>query len=343
MAAALQHPHLLPIYDYGVEGDCHYLVMRVFDAHLRQYLRSRDRAHRMSLQEAIDLFRQLAAAVDYLHRRGHVHANLKPENILLDTQSARDTHAFVSDFGVAALGMRGIGTPIYMPPEGFESKEPSPATDIFALGLILYESLTGELPFKAETTFGLFRERAEPPAGFYCVTKLRHDLPAGVDAVIAGLTQPKPESRYATASMGIAELERVYYAGRADIGGTVFVSYAREDSAYVSDLCRRLRGIGVRLWSDHDIAPGVNWDRAVEGALRSASKMLVVMSPAATRSENVQDEWSYFLQENKPVHPFVYQPCELPFRLRRRQHIVSSGDLLGDIARIIDHLSNAPA
>lgn len=239
--------------------------------------------------------------------------------------------------------MRGVGTPIYMPPEGFEGKEASPATDIFALGLILYESLTGELPFKAETAFGLFHERAEPPVGFYCATKLRPDLPVGVDAVIAGFTQPKPENRYATASNGIQELERIYYAGRADIEGTVFVSYARADSTYVSDLCQRLRRIGIRLWSDHDIAPGANWDRAVESALRSASKMLVVMSPAATRSENVQDEWSYFLQENKPVHPFLYQPCELPFRLRRRQHIVSSGDLLGDISRIIDHLSNTTA
>ena len=337
MAAALEHPHLLPIYDYGVIGNGHYLVMRHFDGTLREHLEQEGRG--LQLQEAVALFRQLAAAVDFLHSRGIVHSNLKPENIVLDRRSGPGMHAFISDFGVAAIGRPGIGTPTYMSPEQFAGETATAASDIFTLGLVLYECLTGTRPSNPEIVSTLFMERLNPPEGLYSARRVRPELPVGFDVVLSGFTQLAPKDRYTSALAGLEELERTLYVGRATIEGSVFVSYARDDAAYVSELCRRLRDFGIRVWSDRDIPSGANWDQSVEDALQSADKMLVVLSPAATRSVNVQDEWSYFLEEGKAVYPMLYQPCDLPFRLRRRQHTRCTGDLLVDIARLVESLS----
>jgi hypothetical protein len=67
--------------------------------------------------------------------------------------------------------------------------------------------------------------------------------------------------------------------------------------------------------------------------------MLLILSPAAIESENVHDEWSYFIGQRKAIYPFIFQPCEIPFRLRRRQHVTSSGDKLNDVRMIIDALA----
>jgi serine/threonine-protein kinase len=342
LAAALEHPHLLPIHDYGVHDGAHFLVMRRYDTTLRQHLGSRRDAEHMPLEATVRLFRQVAAALDYLHEKGAVHGNLKPENIVLDTTSSTEVHAFVSDFGVAVLRGRGIGTPIYMAPEQLMGGDVTPAADLFSFGITLYETLTGAIPFTGDDSPALLAQRLMPADGLYSARKRRSDLPLGVDLVIAGFTQPAPADRFTTASRGIDELERAFRAGSSDIGGPVFISYARSDAAFVGLLAERLKGLGVPVWTDRDILSGDNWDRSVEAALQDATKMLVVMSPAAVASENVQDEWSYFLEKRKPVYPFVYQPCELPFRLRRRQYAASSGDLLTDVARILESLAGTP-
>jgi len=99
-------------------------------------------------------------------------------------------------------------------------------------------------------------------------------------------------------------------------------SYAREDSAFVLELAQQLRAYGVDLWLDQlDILPGQRWDRAVESALASCGGMIAVLSPHSVASNNVMDEVSYALQEEKHLVPILLQPCDVPFRLRRVQHV----------------------
>jgi eukaryotic-like serine/threonine-protein kinase len=340
MAAALQHPHLLPVYDYGIDGGRRYLVMRDFDETLREFMRRFSQAQPIPLDVTLPLFQGIAGAIDYLHDHAAiVHGNLKPNNIVLDAERGAHAHPFVSDFGVAAVGPHMLGTPIYAAPEQFSETPVSGAADLFALGIILYQCLTGALPFAANGVAVLMAAKLQPADGQYSVRRVRPELPVGVDLVIDGLTRPDPRERYGTASAAIDELARAFYSGQAGVDGTVFVSYAREDSAYVHALARRLRSIGVDVWADVDIEPGKSWDRSVEEALRASSRMVVVMSAAAAASETVRDEWSYFIDHDKPVYAVIYEPCELPLRLRRRQHITSTRDILTDVSRILSALA----
>ena len=344
MAASLEHPHVHPVYDYGTHGALEYLVMRFFNETLRQYIRRFAPPSYMPLDVALPLFRSISGAIDYLHERGPiVHGNLKPNTIVLDTEAGSHPYPFVSDLGVAALGAKGIGTPLYMAPEQASGGAVSAAADLFALGILLYECLTGVLPFHAESIPAILFQKMQPARGQYSVRRVRPELPLGVDLVLEGLTRPEPSERYRTATAAMEELARAFYSGQASVEGTVFISYAREESGYVHEVARRLRGLGVKLWIDQDIQPGANWDRSVEDALREADTMLVVLSPAAVASETVCDEWSYFLDHGKNVYPLIYEPCELPLRLRRRQHIESTRDLLSDLARIVAMLAEKKA
>jgi serine/threonine protein kinase len=226
-----------------------------------------------------------------------------------------------------------------MAPEQAADGNISPAVDLFAFGVIVYECLTSASPFRGMDVQTMHVSKMRPRDGQYSVCATRPDVPVAVDAVIAGLTRPAPGERYATATAAIEEMARARYSAHSRIDGVVFLSYAREQSAYVHEMARRLRSIGLTLWTDQDIEPGATWDRRVEAALQRADSMLVIMSPAAARSETVTDEWSYFLDAGKAVVPAVYEPCDVPLRLRRRQHIALSRDMLSDVALIVDALS----
>lgn len=340
LAASLQHPHLLAIHDYGIDGTRQYLVMRYFNETLREHIRRFTPPALMPLDMAVPLFQSIAGAVDYLHAHGPiVHGNLKPNNIVLDTEFETRVHPFVSDFGVATTGAGLHGTPIYMAPEQAAGGGVSYKADLFALGIILFESLTGSLPFLRGDIHSILLSKIKPVDGQYSVRRFRADLPAGVDLVVEGLTRPEPSERYASASAAIDEIARAFYSGQSAIEGTVFLSYAREESEYVHALARRLRSVGIKVWIDQDIQPGTNWDRSVEEGLQLANSMLLVISRAAMQSETVRDEWSYFLDQGKAVYPVIYEPCELPLRLRRRQHIAISRDLLSDVARVVAALA----
>ena len=339
-AAKLEHPHLLPIYDFGSHDDCSFIVMRRFSESLRQHLARFRHPAFLSSSLIVGLLRQIASAIDYLHEHGPiVHANLKPENILLDSESGTQVHSYVSDFGVAALGMRSVGTPVYMAPEHAAAGEVTPAVDRYAFGVIAFECFTGHIPFTETSTTMLLMQKHSPPEGLFSASRYRADLPIGVDVVLDRLMRKDPVDRYATATEAINQLSQAFLSGHTAITGPVFVSYARADQAYAHALAAELRRVGVDLWLDRDIRPGTNWDRSVEDALGRCRTMLVLMSPAAAASESVRDEWSYFLEQRRDVHPFVYQACDMPLRLRRRQYATSSGDLLNDIARVVNMLS----
>jgi serine/threonine-protein kinase len=198
--AALDHPHILKVYDYGQQGDMLYLVMELKSGGaLDEVIRQKP----LSLEQTASLLDQIAPALDYAHRKGIVHRDLKPQNILLD----ENHNAFLTDFGIAkllggsntALTQSGVamGTPVYMAPEQWAGRGIDGRTDIYALGIMLYEMITGSLPFTAETPVNLMYMHLNEALPSPRV--LRPDLPASVERVIQQAAAKNPDERFQSA------------------------------------------------------------------------------------------------------------------------------------------------
>jgi serine/threonine protein kinase len=344
MLARLEHPHLLPIYDYGLYNESPFLIMR-FLPKSQSIVDYYNELGSMPVRDMLRLVQRLASAIDYLHAQGITHGDINPANILLGEQEHPYIYNLVVSSALQAIAEAHeehiVGTPPYIAPEIFMGQSLAPAVDLFALGVMLYQMFTGELPLGEKVPLAIAQIRAQQKNEeiTLSVREVRPDLPIGVDIVINRLTRLDPEERYASAQEAADALNQVFYSGQGTVEGQIFISYARKDSDYVYTLARELRRIGLSIWIDQDISTGANWDKSIEEALKTCDKMLLIVSPASMLSENVQDEWSYFLEEGKAVFPFVYQEAEMSFRLRRRQYISSSKDLLLDIARIVDVLA----
>ncbi len=199
--ARLQHPHILPVYDFGREEGNAYLVMRLMEGgHLGQELEGGP----LPTERVVALTTQIAAALDYAHRRGIVHRDLKPTNILLDDLG----NAYLTDFGIAKMvagtattGLTApgavMGTPTYMAPEQWRAQPVDGRTDVYSLGVIVYQMLLGQTPFSAETPHGLMYQHLdmEPPAPH----TIQPDAPRSIEPVIAKVLAKDPEDRYASA------------------------------------------------------------------------------------------------------------------------------------------------
>ncbi len=213
-AAALSHPHIIPIYAVRESADLVYFVMKFVEG------RSLESIVRAAGPLALTLVRavlyQAGEALGYAHRRGVVHRDVKPANIMLDT----DGWVVVTDFGIAkvsetqGLTMTGatIGTPSYMSPEQCEAKrELSGASDQYSLGIVGYELLAGRLPFLADTTIGLlYAQVHEPPPA---IADLRPDCPPETAAALMRMLAKDPAQRWpdiesAVAALGGAPLGR---------------------------------------------------------------------------------------------------------------------------------------
>jgi eukaryotic-like serine/threonine-protein kinase len=210
LAARLTHPHILPLYDSGEADGTLYFVMPVMQG---QTLRERLAAHRgLPLDEALRIAAEVADALDYAHRQDIVHRDIKPENILL-----HEGPAIVADFGIgkalaaaavadATVTQMGVtvGTPAYLSPEQAVGGALDGRSDLFALGCVLYEMLTGELAFSGSTVAAIVAKRLvqSPPA----VTDRRPDVPPVVAAAVARLLQRDPQARFATGADVVAVL-----------------------------------------------------------------------------------------------------------------------------------------
>ncbi|HEX6670244.1 MAG TPA: protein kinase, partial [Gemmatimonadales bacterium] len=209
IAAQLTHPHILPLHDSGeAEGRLYYTMPFVDGESLRQRLQ---RERQLPLEDALAIAREVAEALDYAHRRGIVHRDIKPENILLE-----DGHAVVADFGLArALDEAGaerltgsgltLGTPDYMSPEqAAGDRALDGRTDIYSLGCVLYEMLSGEPPFAGASVQAKLARRLTDPVP--SLGPLR-EVPLLVDRAVGRALARVPADRFPTAG-GLARALR---------------------------------------------------------------------------------------------------------------------------------------
>lgn len=163
-AARLEHPSIIPIYEVGQAGDdLHYIAMRYIKGETLRDVMLREGV--MSLPRAIELLAPIASALDYAHQQGVIHRDIKPQNVMITSEGS----LYLADFGLArnmsetsGLTVTGMvmGTPEYMSPEQAQGLPTiGPSTDIYAIGVILYQMVTGTLPFEADTPMGLMAAR----------------------------------------------------------------------------------------------------------------------------------------------------------------------------------------
>jgi serine/threonine-protein kinase len=197
--AALEHPYIVPVYDYGREGERPYLVMRYMQGgNLSERLTGRP----LPPAESVPLFQRLAEALDEAHRQSIIHRDIKPANVLFDSRN----QAYLSDFGVAKLlqatssftGATVLGTPAYMSPEQATSRRSVDGrSDVYSLGVMVYEALSGRRPFIAPEPVQLMLKHVNEPVP--PIDTARLGLPPECNTVLSKALAKDPAQRYATA------------------------------------------------------------------------------------------------------------------------------------------------
>jgi eukaryotic-like serine/threonine-protein kinase len=199
-AARLQHPHIVSVYDSDRHGDMAYLVMEFIQGEdLKHHL---DSGRRYSLEQSLGMVRDLLSALEYAHRQNIVHRDVKPANLLIEA----DGRVKLTDFGVARIQDSGeatrtqgsmVGTLKYMSPEQVQGQPIDARADLFAVGIVLYQLLTGKRPFDGDTDFAIIQQivghTPAAPSSFNAL------LPPAIDAVLARALAKKRDARFATA------------------------------------------------------------------------------------------------------------------------------------------------
>jgi serine/threonine-protein kinase len=214
-AANLNHPNIVTIFDVGSDvlnsQQRHYIVMELIDgADLKQTLRMRGEGEPYDVNDAVDLARQVCEGVAYAHRRGLVHCDIKPQNVMLTA----DGRAKVTDFGIARAFTSVLnpnaredvvwGTPQYYAPEQAAGAIPTPASDVYSIGVMLYELLAGRLPFQAADTATLAKlhQTAEPPS----LTEANPSVSIQLEGLVRRALAKDPAQRYRNADQMAATL-----------------------------------------------------------------------------------------------------------------------------------------
>jgi serine/threonine protein kinase len=210
MVGMLQHPNIMPIYDAGEEDGKYYVVTEHIQGArtLAAYCRP---DNLLRVDDVVEIIYKCAKALHYAHGRGVIHRDIKPSNVMLTI----DNDVRIIDFGIAICAdadisrIEGIaGSPSYMSPEQVQSEDLTPASDIYSLGAVLYELLTGFRPFRADNLSKLLHQivYATPPP----IHTYRDDLPEELEHVVAMTMQKEPGKRCASGNAMAADLTRVY-------------------------------------------------------------------------------------------------------------------------------------
>jgi serine/threonine protein kinase len=206
-AGRLSHPNIVRVYDFDVQGGIYYMVMEVLEGDtLRELIAQHPTG--MPMAAAMKIFKQVGEAVDYAHQNGVIHRDIKPANIVLVGE-----RAVLTDFGLAKLAGHvrltatgtSSGTPAYMAPEQASGQEITPRTDVYSLGIVLYEMVTGDVPFKGDSFANVLIQhiQAAPPRPSTAVA----ELDSRSESVILRALAKDPAQRYGSVEEMLKELD----------------------------------------------------------------------------------------------------------------------------------------
>jgi serine/threonine protein kinase/WD40 repeat protein len=348
LVAQLEHPYIVPLYDYWQDENGAFLVMRmVRGGSLRDQLKENGP---LPLKQVMRLYDHVGAALSIAHEAGIIHRDIKPDNILIDQYS----NAYLTDFGIAkAAGLNLqittndediIGTPAYLSPEQIRSMPVSAQSDIYSLGIMLYEVLTGTIPFDKPGMQVIMQHLQEPVPS---LLNFNPDLPEALDDVIARATAKEGVDRFETVTELVEALRDVIAPAVTPLlpvdvqpriikpNQHVFISYSRHDNEFIQRLIYDLESEGIPVWVDKKgLKPGTrNWEDSLRNATRNAYAILYIASPESRRSPYVLDELAIADMYNCPVYP-VWAAGEewmdsIPMGMGKIQFIDARGDAYG--------------
>ena len=280
LVARLEHPHIVPLFDYWRDPEGAYLVMRWLRG---GSLRSRlETGGKFTLNDAAKFLDQVCGALSVAHRNGVVHRDIKPDNILLD----EDGNAYLSDFGIALqLGQEETvedeesitGSIHYMSPEQLQSRVPAPSFDIYSMGILLYEALSGLHPWHGNTPSQMIVQHLNEPVPL--ISEEQPDFPAGIDAVIQRSTAKDPEERYET----VSELAKAF---RDTLTGQATIELPAIDFG-AGDLINPYKGL--RAFDEADSADFFGRDFLIHQLIyrMEDSRFLAVVGPSGSGKSSV--------------------------------------------------------
>ncbi|MBE7010594.1 MAG: Stk1 family PASTA domain-containing Ser/Thr kinase [Ruminococcaceae bacterium] len=215
-AGSLSHPNIVSIYDVGQDGDLDYIVMEYVEGvTLKQYMEAKGI---IPWREAVDYAAQICAGLEHAHRNGIIHKDIKPHNVII----TREGTIKITDFGIAKVissstiktGNATMGSVHYFSPEQARGGYTDNKTDIYSLGVVLYEMVTGELPFRGDTAIAIAMQHIEkdpvPP------TQLNADVPEGLENVILRAMCKDQAYRYDSVTQTLVDLKKVYTGNTVD-------------------------------------------------------------------------------------------------------------------------------
>jgi serine/threonine protein kinase len=295
----LEHPHILPIHDYGSERGHYYMVLRLMrGGSLKDHLKNTDG---LPFQESVSITRQLASALDYIHSHNMVNGELSRANILFDGWG----NPYIGNLFFANL-KAGINEALawtYAAPERWNGEAATPLSDQYAFGVLTYVTITARKPFQGRGQVLRDQHLNQPPPP---PQKFRPEIPLAVNDVLNRALSKNPEDRYPTVMDFAREFEKAIQA----VPNHLFISYSRQDKAYAQGLFEHLGGSGFTVWIDSKIEYGDTWFKEIDEAIKSCAAFLLIMTPASYESEWVQKEILLAKRYKKPIFPLLLEGDE---------------------------------
>lgn len=318
VVAALRHPGIVQVYDFDVDAkhDIFYMVMEFVQGEsLAHRLISIDaQGGRLPLAEALRLIRSITTAVTYAHNRGVIHCDLKPDNVMLNLEG----QPILTDFGISKFvsGERLtntsdiLGTPHYMSPEqGTGRWKIDARSDVYSLGVMLYELTTGRLPFSGDTSMSIMFKHIndQPPSP----RSVNPNIPENVEQIIQKAMAKDPAWRYPSAQEMLTALEALTSPQAVQTSDaeptSLFICYkphTEPDESIAAHLYKRLSNQGHQVFIDPISSTGETWVEQVDRQIKASDFFIVLLSEAAAESEMIQIELSqaydYYMLHEKP-------------------------------------------
>ena len=275
--ADLHHPNVVSILDEGNEQGIHYIVMELAEGMtLKRYIR---RYGRLSVRETVDFSIQIASGIQAAHEHGIVHRDIKPQNIIVSDSGKIK----VTDFGIAkaatgdTIASSTMGSVRYLSPEQARGGYSDARSDIYSLGITMYEMATGKVPFDGENTVAIavmhLRDEIVPPRNYF------PDIPVSLERIILKCTRKRPEERYQTAADLIADLKQVF---TSPDGSYVYLTPQLDDSP-------------TRARSEDEIAQ-------IKRTLTGAEEPVQEERPEEIRGQSTEKEGEDY-EDDDSVHP----------------------------------------